>query len=243
MKMKNKYLDAFTNHVFFRWFLNTKSDKKINYFTDIGSDFEQTALWSIFATCHSVQLQKHAFTEEFNVIGHGETPDNISAANGEIQFVVSYNGLNKYDSKEVEEIFKEVNRIMQKNGNFLFSFYVGNPEFHLKHDGFYDADEVYRLLAKYNFEVVNDLVVYPWPYFLNKETIYPNTANEQVIDVYREQKSFQEITDDDGNSYTFLVPTTNLLTSLGSEDFASLVILARKDSDFTEPANDDEEEE
>ena len=201
MKMKNKYLDAFTNHVFFRWFLNTKSDKKINYFTDIGSDFEQTALWSIFATCHSVQLQK------------------------------------------VEEIFKEVNRIMQKNGNFLFSFYVGNPEFHLKHDGFYDADEVYRLLAKYNFEVVNDLVVYPWPYFLNKETIYPNTANEQVIDVYREQKSFQEITDDDGNSYTFLVPTTNLLTSLGSEDFASLVILARKDSDFTEPANDDEEEE
>ena len=63
---------------------------------------------------------------------------------------------------------------------------------------------------------------------LGKETIYANTANEQTIDVYRELRNFQTITDDDHNRYTFFVPTTNLLTSLKQDEFASLIVLARK---------------
>jgi len=49
--MNNEYLSAYQDHILFQWFLNLRSDKKIQFFMDIGSELDKTVFWSMFATC------------------------------------------------------------------------------------------------------------------------------------------------------------------------------------------------
>jgi len=145
--------------------------------------------------------------------------------------VTSSNGLNEISPERIPAVFNEINRVLAKNGNFLFSMLIGNPTYDDLREGTFNIQTVYSSLEKAGFTVENDVLITPWPYLLTKEVIYPNTANEQTIDVLREVKDFGNISDDDGNEYTFFAPDSNVVDTFSKKEFASLVVLARKERD------------
>ncbi len=231
--MKKNFLKAYQDHVLFQWFLNLKTNKKLEYFMDIGSDLDKTVFWSVFATCHSVQLEKNQFTPQLNVVGHQENPHNTSAKDSEVALVTSINAFNNFTEEMVESTLAEINRVLMKNGNFLFSMLVGNPKYENSRNGFYSLKTVYEYLEKAKIAIENDTLISPWPFLMTKETIYPNTANEQTIDVFKEAKNVH-LTDDDNNQYTYFVPSTDLLDSFEKDEFACLIILGRKEADLVD---------
>ena len=235
--MNNEYLGAYQDHILFQWFLNLRSNKKIQFFMDIGSELDKTVFWSMFATCHAVQMKRNQFTPQINVVGHQESPEDISAEDKEVELVTSSNGLNEIEPERIPAVFSEINRVLAKNGNFLFSMLIGNPTHDNVREGTFNIQTVYSNLEKAGFTVENDVLITPWPYLLTKEIIYPNTANEQTIDVLREVRDFGNISDDDGNEYTFFAPDSNVVDTFSKNEFASLIVLARKERDILQDSD------
>ena len=235
--MNNEYLGAYQDHILFQWFLNLRSNKKIQFFMDIGSELDKTVFWSMFATCHAVQMKRNQFTPQINVVGHQESPEDISAEDKEVELVTSSNGLNEIEPERIPAVFSEINRVLAKNGNFLFSMLIGNPTHDNVREGTFNIQTVYSNLEKAGFTVENDVLITPWPYLLTKEIIYPNTANDQTIDVLREVRDFGNISDDYGNEYTFFAPDSNVVDTFSKNEFASLIVLARKERDILQDSD------
>ncbi|MEO8399667.1 MAG: methyltransferase domain-containing protein [Ignavibacteriaceae bacterium] len=84
---------------------------------------------------------------------------------------VAFYSIVHFDYKQIKTAFKEINKVLRKNGQFLFSFHIGNDIKHLdeflEHKVnidfyFFEVNKITELLIKTGFEIID--VVERQPY-------------------------------------------------------------------------------
>jgi|MDTB01.2.fsa_nt_gb hypothetical protein len=226
---KYTHTQGYSDLIAFQWYLNLTINKKLQTFVDIGSHLEKIVYWANFATCHSVEdaVGENTFVNPLNIIVHNDSPFKIDAKKSEVELVTSVNAFNKYTSDEITKIMSEVNRITKKNGNFLLCMDVGNNKYEEEASGTYSYEKIRNILELSEYDVQKEAIVSPIPFLLTQEVTNANTANEQVIDLFKPSTEQALFADTEQNEYTYFIQPS-VLNALAYGQYATLILQCTK---------------
>ncbi|GGH25124.1 methyltransferase [Dyadobacter endophyticus] len=95
-----------------------------------------------------------------------ETGDllNIAYPSGHFGSVLAFYAIVHFTTEQIRKCFEEINRVLKRGGDFLFSFHVGNEVVHFDkaHDKeidvdlfFFKTDDIIELLSETGFNIVD----------------------------------------------------------------------------------------
>tara|TARA_B100000287_G_C20414988_1_gene695179 strand:- start:45 stop:803 length:759 start_codon:yes stop_codon:yes gene_type:complete len=229
MIKKYSHIQGYSDLIAFQWFLNLTINKKLQTFVDIGSELDKIVYWANFATCHSVEesVGNNTFVNPLNIIVHNDSPFNIDAKKSEVQLVTSVNSFNKYNTDELIKVMAEINRITKKYGNFLLSIEVGNSKYEDETNGTYSYNMIRQILELSEYDIQKEAIVSPIPFLLTQEVANANTANEQVIDLFKPSTEQALFADTENSQYTYFIQP-NVIDALAYGQYATLILQCTK---------------
>lgn len=89
-----------------------------------------------------------------------------------VNSVVAFYAIVNFNYKQINIAFREISRILKKNGQFLFSFHIGEERVHIENFldqkvdidfYFLNTDKVLKLLKKNSFKIINAVERFPYP--------------------------------------------------------------------------------
>jgi SAM-dependent methyltransferase len=103
-----------------------------------------------------------------------ETGDLLALSHSPNYFAsaVAFYAIVHFDYDQIAKAFREVNRVLKKNGHFLFSFHVGEETVHFdKANGidididlhFLETDRILKLLRDNGFKIIDTIERLPYP--------------------------------------------------------------------------------
>lgn len=102
---------------------------------------------------------------------HRDDMFNLSLKDNELAGIAAFYAIVHFSLEELEQVFKELHRVLKPQGLLLFSFHIGNEAKHLDEFlgkqvsmdfTFFEPDEVLKQLLKANFTIVDVMIRYPY---------------------------------------------------------------------------------